>query len=501
MPAVKLYALLYAIGLVVYGAVAGDRVVRQSDAPHYMFQADAWLGGHASIETDPGHPLRGDDWAKVETVVLDDGREVSGRRMSTPMFHTVDGDDFPAARIKKSTGVANDVETVQLDDGSTERGRRTTLFRTLSGETVPVFHIKQSRGATAYMSFPPFPTLLMLPGALVDGRDANDVIPTLLVAAAILPLALLLLRRLAEAGLSQRSLADDLWLVATLAFGSVLFFSAVQGKVWYTAHVVAVALALVYAWASIEAKRPLVAGLALAAASLTRPPMMFALPLFLLELWRTAGGIDAWRKDRAAMRRAMVKPLIHFVAPIVAFAIPAMIYNYVRFGSPTEFGHTYLDVRQQLQIEQYGLASYHYLERNLTVAFTLLPEFIARPPYLQISGHGLALWVTTPLLVLLLWPRERPALHRALWITVAAVALPSFVYQNSGWVQFGYRFSLDYMVFLVMLLAIGGRPLTRVAKGLIIVGIAINLFGALTFARDWKYYRTTGAAYDVVVAH
>ena len=362
MPAVKLYAALFAIGLVVYGLVAGDRIFRPSAAPHYVLQADAWLHGHASI--DP--PLLGDDWAKVETVAVDDSREVSPRKLMTPMFRTTDGDDFPASRIKQSRSVVGDVETVVLDDGSLVQGRRVQLFRTLDGESIPTFRLRGSRGQTAYMSFPLFPTLLMIPGAAIEGRNGNDVVPTLLVAALILPLSLLLLRRLAEAGLSQRSLADDLWLVATLAFGSVLFFSAVQGKVWYTAHVVGVALALVYAWASIEAKHPLVAGLALAAAALTRPTMAFAFPLLLLELWRASGGIDAWRKDRAAMRRAMLKPLIWFVAPIIAFAIPAMIYNYVRFGSPTEFGHRFLEVRQQLQIEQYGLASYHYLERNLT---------------------------------------------------------------------------------------------------------------------------------------
>jgi len=67
---------------------------------------------------------------------------------------------------------------------------------------------------------------------------------------------LLVLRRLAAAQLSRRSLRDDLWLVATLAFGSVVWFSAVQGKVWYTAHIVGVVLALGYAWASIEARHP-----------------------------------------------------------------------------------------------------------------------------------------------------------------------------------------------------------------------------------------------------
>ena len=82
-----------------------------------------------------------------------------------------------------------------------------------------------------------------------------------------------------------------------------------------------------------------------------------------------------------------------------------------------------------------------------------------------------------------------------------AVALPSLLYQNSGWVQFGYRFSLDYLVLLILLLAIGDRPLTWVVRLLIIAGIAINLFGALTFDRGWTYYRLGGNAYDVVVPH
>ena len=59
---------------------------------------------------------------------------------------------------------------------------------------------------------------------------------------------------------------------------------------------------------------------------------------------------------------------------------------------------------------------------------------------------------------------------------------------NSGWFQFGYRFALDYLVFLVLLLAIGGRPLGRVAKVLIVAGIVVNLFGAYTFARRGQFY-------------
>ncbi len=337
----RLYAALFAIGLVVYGALAWDRLGKQSGAPQFVYQADAWLHGRLSIEP----PLVDNDWAKLETVVLDDGREVQGRRMNTR-----------------------------------------PMFRLVGGGEVPIAQVKQSKGVTWYMSFPPLPTLLMLPSAMISGRAGNDVIPTVLVAAAILPLALLVLRRLAAAGLSKRDVREDLWLVGALAFGSVLFFSAVQGKVWYTAHVVGVALALAYAYASIEARHPLAAGLALGAAALTRTAMAFMFPLFVLEAWRVSNGD----------RRAFVRRLAWFAAPVVVFAIAGMIYNYVRFGSPTEFGHTYLDVRQQAQIEQWGLASYHYLERNLAVAFTLLPELPGHAPWIQISGHGLAMWVTTP---------------------------------------------------------------------------------------------------------
>src|ERR1043165_194460 len=358
------------------------------------------------------------------------------------------------------------------------------FFHPLRGDEIPNAQIGGTRETTWYMSFPAFPTVIMIPSAIISGRDGNDVVPTLLLAGLILPLSLLVLRRLVDAKLSQRTICDDLWLVAMLAFGSGMFFSAGPGSVWHTAHFVGVVLALLYAWGSIETKHPIIAGLALGAAALTRSPMAFMFPLFLAEAWRMSNG-----------GRAFFRSLVPFAIPVAAFAIAGMAFHLVRFHSPPEFGHTYLNVRQQMQIEHWGLASYHYLTRNLAVAFTLLPELPGRSPWVQISGHGLALWFTTPVLLYVLWPREKCALHLALWLTVAFVAIPSLFYQNSGWVQFGYRFSLDYMVFLMMLLAIGGRRFGWLARGLIIVGILINLFGAWSFNRVGDFYHYD---YDVV---
>jgi hypothetical protein len=439
---------LYLFALAALAAVAGRRIAHQSTDPHFAFQADAWLHGQVAIDPPPD---KGDDWAKVETVQLDDGSEVRGRRLTS--------------RKKKG------------------------LFRTTDGEDVPTGRIRRSLGTTYYVSFPPFPAALLLPQAALYGRRANDVLPTALFAALVLPLAFATLGRLRAAGLSRRTPAEDLWLALCLVFGTVFFFSAVQGRVWYTAHVVGVVLALGYAWCSVEARHPIAAGLCLGLAAMTRTPMAFLFPLFLLEAWRVSGRAD----------RRLLLLCARFAAPVAVIAAAGVAFNLARFDQPSEFGHSYLAVRQQAQMEESGLFSLDYLSRNLAVALALLPRFSADPPHVLISGHGLALWFTTPILFFLLWPRERGPWHWPLWLSVALAALPSLLYQNSGWLQFGYRFALDYLPLLVLLLAVGGRPLGRTGKALIAVGIAINLFGAITFARHTQYYRSDD--YAVIIRH
>jgi hypothetical protein len=97
-----------------------------------------------------------------------------------------------------------------------------------------------------------------------------------------------------------------------------------------------------------------------------------------------------------------------------------------------------------------------------------LPWLTAEPPHVIISRHGLALWVTTPALLLLLSPvRQSPVLRALTWAVIPVVIL-NLMYQNSGWVQFGYRFALDYLPLLFVMLALGGR---RFGKRFIAVGV------------------------------
>jgi hypothetical protein len=348
-----------------------------------------------------------------------------------------------------------------------------------------------------FVSFPPFPALLIAPLVAVWGTAVWDRLFWAVLAGAAPALLYVLLRALRESGRSERSPGEDLALTALFAFGSVYYYTAVQGTVWFAAHVVASALIALYVFASLDARRPLLAGGALGLAFMTRGPT----PLLLGILFVLCALAASRRPDTAAPARlrelfagldvgAALRRLALFALPLVVIFAIAMWFNAARFDDPFEFGHNYLKIRWRARIEKWGLFNYHYLARNLAVMLTSLPWLTEKPPYVMISRHGLALWVTTPALLLVLWPKRTSLLMTALALAAGAVALADLCYQNSGWIQFGYRFSLDYAPLLFALLALGGRRFGKVFYALLVLAVAINLFGAITFDRVHSFYDT-----------
>jgi hypothetical protein len=350
-----------------------------------------------------------------------------------------------------------------------------------------------------FVSFPPFPALLLVPVVKLVGGAAHVRDGAFFLGVAGLgPASLFLaLERLTTAGRNRRSLVENAALAALFGLGTVFWSTAVQGTVWFAAHVVAVPLCALYLWASIDAAHPVVAGLALGLGFATRTPLAFAFPLFVAEAWRAARRVDpapgAMLSPRVA--GAAVVPL---ASRLALFALPAgfvlavlLWHNRARFGDPLEFGHRMLAIAWRPRIEKWGLFSYHYLARNLSIVLAGLPFTKVEGAPFQINVHGLALWLTTPLYAWALWPRRTNATFWALAATAAAVAAPSLCYQNSGWIQFGYRFSNDFAPFLFAMIATSGR---RFGKGFALaalVAVVVNAFGAITFQRggfDRFYY-------------
>jgi len=354
-----------------------------------------------------------------------------------------------------------------------------------------------------YISFPPLPAMLMLPFVKLSGsaenfRDGQFILWLAGLAPAILFLVLEKLRRTGRAPRTQR---ENLVLALLFAFGSVYFFTAVEGTVWFAAMVVAAAASALYVLFALDAERPLLAGAMIGCLYLSRPTAILMALLFALEAIRVA-----MSPDRKVDVRAVARRYVLFALPIlVAFAFVAWT-NWTRYGraSPFYFDHEFLSVAWRARMSRWGMVNYHYLAKNLGVSLTSLP-WLPTPdgaaafgaPF-KVNEHGLALWFTTPLYFWLLWPKRFDGEPARRWLYVVAAlsaALPAamdLLYQNSGWRQFGYRFSNDYAVLLFVMLAVGARPMRWLFASAAAWGVAWNLFGAITFDRgqfDRFYFR------------
>ncbi len=399
--------ILFSFTLLAYLLSSGSMLAHQSLAPHFVYQADAFIHGQLALTTAPPNL---NDWVRI-------------------------GDRW-------------------------------------------------------FVSFPPFPAVVLMPLVALFGLAFNDVAFTIVFGALNVALLYRLLRRWQAAEEGNRTEWEHAAHALVFGFGTLAWTCAIRGEVWFTAETMGVTLTLLYLHAAHQARHPVLAGLAVACAAITRAPLAFSAIFFLLEAVFGLGRERvSWAGLKHALesperRREVLKKLVPFALAVLAVALPMAWMNEVRFGSPTEFGHSHLYAnRVNQQIQQYGLFHYQFLERNLHSAFTRLPEIQLHPFKLGFNGEGMSLLVTTPLLLFLLWPREKPRLHRALWLTCAVVAVPGFFYQNSGWFQFGFRFSVDYTPILILLLAIGARPLTRVWWGLASLGFAVNAWGAAVFNR------------------
>jgi hypothetical protein len=337
-----------------------------------------------------------------------------------------------------------------------------------------------------YVVFPPFPALLLMPWlACVKSVDALRDGAFFLMLAGVAPAAQFWgLERLHRAKLTVLGERARVTLALLFAFGTVYFFTAVQGTVWFAAHVVTTSALSIFLAASIGAQYPWIAGIALVAVIGTRTHLGLAGIFFLIEAVRVTrvpgkSGIHAndWRQ--LFMRLLPV-------AALAACAYGALLwYNWARFHDAFEVGYRFLQIAWRQRIERWGMFSYHYLARNLGIVLTSLPYLGVTPklaPF-QINGHGLALWFTTPLYLWLLWPRRRTPVNVACYATLVVTAIPSLLYQNSGWVQFGQRFSNDYSPVLFLLLALGIERFGTLFKLAAVWSVAVNLFGALTFQR------------------
>jgi hypothetical protein len=203
------------------------------------------------------------------------------------------------------------------------------------------------------------------------------------------------------------------------------------------------------------------------------------------------------------------------VLPVTAL----LAYTFLTTGSPLHPGYDY---QYRLEVEGYPTMGYHddwgiedvrYIPRNLmimlgalpVVAPDVLPNTLGVDPDIRVClgpdarrslfdlgcplavpvDIGTSILLSAPGLLLALLALRRHGLARLGLATAAAVTLIAafnLAHFSQGWVQWGYRFSLDFLPFLLPMVALGAaRPsdgrVRLLAVALLVAGGLVNWWG------------------------
>jgi hypothetical protein len=395
-------------------------------------------------------------------------------------------------------------------------------------DVYPLFDANGQPTGQVLLPFPPLPALVLLPFVALFGLTTDQEAIAVALAAIGVGVAWWMLGGL-RIRLSVRVLTTILF-----ATGTVWWWAAAVGSTWYLAHLVAVIAALLAVGVALRHDRaaagaddarigadvpaddrrsgrlwPLdgsqvLAGLLLGIAATARLPLVFAAPFFMLV---GGGGSTARRTASAA---------VGGVVPVAAL----LIYTFLTTGS---FLHPGYDYQYQLEANGYPTLGYNpswsvedprYIPQNLGIMFGALPVIApalkpntlnygdpvvlcATPdarrtlfdptcPLLMPIDIGTSIILSAPGLLLALFAvfrRPRARLTIGAGATVILIALFNLAHFSQGWVQWGYRFSLDFIPFLLPLVALGaarvdGRPRV-IAVLLVIAGATVNLWGVI----------------------
>ncbi|MBA2719103.1 MAG: hypothetical protein H0U52_07680 [Chloroflexi bacterium] len=374
--------------------------------------------------------------------------------------------------------------------------------------------------ARGVVPFPPLPAIVLMPFVAIWGLAANGQLVFAILGAIDVGIAWWMLGRL-PIRIRVRVAATVFF-----GFGTVFWYAAQIGTTWYQAHVLAVGLALAAIGVALGAdrtsalreddlddvgpgdpaaeparsargtalaelgvpaglipdRRQLLAGFLFGLACTSRLTIVFAAPFFLL-----VGGGGSWlRRGSSAALGAGI--------PVALLAV----YNLVSTGHVFHPGYQHL---YELEAMFYPALNYNldwliedprYLPQNLGIMLLNTPVWMPTEvpsalglgdplcvnpndvrglfnpscPLVLPRDTGMSILLTSPAFLLaipaLRWGYGLSRLVTGSALAVLIVAVVNLMHFSQGWVQFGYRFSNDFVPWALLLVAIG---LERVAAG------------------------------------
>lgn len=331
-----------------------------------------------------------------------------------------------------------------------------------------------------YVPYPPMPAVVLVPFVALFGAAVPQQIVSSVAGAVSVGLLFLAIGRLGVRGRAR------LGLVAVFAFGTVLWWGASEGSAWLFAQAVAVLFSAAALLLAAHRRAPILVGLFLGCATISRLPVGLSAPFFLA----LAVGLPL-PFARADLRRAL-RPAIAFAIGLVLPVAGNALYNLARWGTPLDAGYVLIPgILQDPIYAEHGILSIFYLPRHVYAIFLRTFDFRAEFPWFRPSWWGLSLFLTTPLYLWLAHAPWRDARVRWACVGIGLALIPIVTHGNIGITQWGYRFSLDVQVpmFAVLALVFAGRrrrDWRPIGAG--VLAILVNLYGIVAIRNGFVGY-------------
>ena len=318
-----------------------------------------------------------------------------------------------------------------------------------------------------YLSFPPLPSVVMLPFVLLFGERT----PSNLVSALYgIFTAMIACKILKKAGMKQDR---AVFFAIAYVWGSNMLWMSTSGGVWFLAQ--GLNMLLLTACVYFAQQKMRVAAYSMAALAVGCRPFSACMFLPLMAYFYMADK-DRPRADRI---RGQIRSLI-----IPAFiALCYMLYNYARFGDVLEFGHNYLPEFTGSEKGQFSLSYilpnlYNLLLRPVTLKAGLTLEY---PLF-----DGFMFYIANPMFLIWfagvakdVWEKKLDGVRLCIVIAVIAELLLLCAHKTLGGWQFGARYTVDMLPMALMYLLLKKDEPGGISAFIMAAGMMFNLYGAL----------------------
>lgn len=325
------------------------------------------------------------------------------------------------------------------------------------------------------------PALILIPLQILKGHFIPTIYMSVVFGALNVVLIYLLLARLKKEFFPQLSLLGIVIITVFFAFGTTNFYVGTLGSVWHVDQIVSVFFGNLGIYFIFKKNRRIVdyilSAVAIAVTLTGRATLslLSTLPALFFVY-------DYFPKKKITPTKIFIfikKGVLLFVPPFLTGTILFFWYNWTRFGNIFEYGYQFIQEApflEQLRVT-YGIMAIHHLPVNLWHMLFELPSFMY-PFEFHINLRGNSILFLSPAFLWLFYAYPKTYYQAFLWVTAIITMIPSLLLYSTGWMQFGYRYSLDITLILVLLTVFGIKGKANIMFFLAVIwSITLQVWG------------------------